>query len=94
MLITLTEPAGQIRSPSESLPLPLSPGESAVVRLAVLGLSNPEIASRRGCSPRTVANHLASAYRKLGVSGRRALRAYLLDHGEQLALAFSKDEGS
>lgn len=93
MLLTLPEPARQGRAPLGPAELPLSPGESAVVRLAVLGLSNPEIAKSRGCSPRTVANHLASAYRKLGVSGRRALRAYWLGHGEHLAVSLTKEEG-
>jgi len=61
----------------------LSPGEDAVVELAALGLSNREIALRRGCSVRTVANQLASAYRKLRVSGRRELRARLRSPSER-----------
>jgi DNA-binding CsgD family transcriptional regulator len=55
----------------------LSKGERAVVALAVFGLSNQEIARRRGSSPRTVANQLASAYRKLGVGSRAELLAQL-----------------
>jgi DNA-binding CsgD family transcriptional regulator len=53
----------------------LSPAERAVVALALEGLSNDQIACRRGSSTRTVANQLASAYRKLGVSGRAELAA-------------------
>jgi DNA-binding CsgD family transcriptional regulator len=53
----------------------LSPAERAVVALALEGLSNREIARRRGSSARTVANQLAAAYRKLGVSGRAELAA-------------------
>jgi DNA-binding CsgD family transcriptional regulator len=52
----------------------LSAGERAVVALARQGLSNQEIAKARGTSPRTVANQLASAYRKLGIDGRAGLR--------------------
>src|SRR5260221_10104077 len=55
----------------------LSKGERAVVGLAVFGLSNQEIARQRGSSPRTVANQLASAYRKLGVGSRAELLARL-----------------
>ena len=60
---------------------PLSRGEQEVVRLAARGLSNSAIAARRECSIHTVANQLASAYRKLGVSGRRELRAHLRQPG-------------
>jgi DNA-binding CsgD family transcriptional regulator len=55
----------------------LTPSEQAVVALAVAGRSNGAIAAARGCSPRTIANHLAAAYQKLGLSGRRELRARL-----------------
>jgi DNA-binding CsgD family transcriptional regulator len=53
----------------------LTPGERQVVRLAAEGLSNAAIARRRGRSPRTVANQLAAAYRKLGITSRRELQA-------------------
>ena len=53
----------------------LTPAERAVVALALEGCSNQEIARRRGASARTIANQLASAYRKLGVSGRAELAA-------------------
>ncbi|CAN5635655.1 hypothetical protein BH09MYX1_BH09MYX1_30760 [soil metagenome] len=55
----------------------LSESERAVVTLAVVGLSNGEIAARRSGSARTVANQLASAYRKLGVGSRAELLAHL-----------------
>src|SRR5688572_12972370 len=55
----------------------LSTGERDVVALAARGLSNQQIAKARNCATRTVANQLANAYRKLGVSGRRELRALL-----------------
>jgi DNA-binding CsgD family transcriptional regulator len=55
----------------------LTAGEQSVVDLALSGLSNPAIARKRQSSPRTIANQLASAYKKLGVGSRRELRARL-----------------
>ncbi|MGO1049042.1 helix-turn-helix transcriptional regulator [Crossiella sp. CA198] len=49
---------------------PLSTRESEVVRLAVSGLTDPQIALRLGVSVRTINNHLHRAYRKLGCAGR------------------------
>jgi DNA-binding CsgD family transcriptional regulator len=53
----------------------LTASERSVVELVVRGVSNPRIAALRECSPKTIANQLNAAYAKLGVSGRRALRA-------------------
>lgn len=53
----------------------LSDSEAAVILLALQGLSNLEIAGVRATSPRTVANQLASAYRKLGGVSRACLKA-------------------
>jgi DNA-binding CsgD family transcriptional regulator len=55
----------------------LSSRELAIARLAADRERNREIADRLGISPRTVENHLANIYRKLGVSGRDELRALL-----------------
>jgi DNA-binding NarL/FixJ family response regulator len=55
----------------------LTPAETAVAELAFAGLANEEIARARGRSARTVANQLASAYRKLGVGSRAELAARL-----------------
>jgi DNA-binding CsgD family transcriptional regulator len=55
----------------------LTAAERAVIELAARGLSNSEIARTRGRSARSVANQLATIYRKLGVSGRRELSAKL-----------------
>ncbi len=57
----------------------LTTAERAVVELAVEGLSNAQIAERRGSAVRTVANQMASTFRKLEVSSRYELAAlYLL----------------
>lgn len=49
--------------------------ERAVLRLLVDGASNVAIARARGCSPRTVANQVASLLRKAGARSRFELIA-------------------
>ena len=51
----------------------LSPREMEVVRLAQTGRTNREIAEELFISPRTVADHVASAISKLGVASKRSL---------------------
>jgi DNA-binding CsgD family transcriptional regulator len=53
----------------------LTASERDVAKLVVLGRSNAEIAHLRSSSVQTVANQLATIYRKLGVTSRRELRA-------------------
>src|SRR5262249_8382167 len=53
----------------------LTPGEREVIELVLQGQSNSEIARMRGTSFRTVANQIASIYRKVGVKSRRELFA-------------------
>lgn len=55
----------------------LTRAEREVVRDVLAGCATTEIARIRGRSPRTVANQLASIYRKLGVSSRAELAARL-----------------
>lgn len=56
----------------------LSPRETEVVQMAVLGLTNGEIARRLRVTPHAVKFHLSSVYRKLGVANRtEAAVAYL-----------------
>jgi DNA-binding CsgD family transcriptional regulator len=63
----------------QELPLPeLSTSERALALGVLMGCSNREIAQQRGVSPRTVANQLHSAFRKLRVSSRTELAALLL----------------
>ena len=54
----------------------LTDAERATIQLALVGLRNSEIATRRSVAARTVANQLASAYRKLGVGSRAELAAW------------------
>jgi predicted ATPase/DNA-binding CsgD family transcriptional regulator len=50
----------------------LSAREAEVLSLVAEGLADAEVAGRLHLSPRTVGNHLSSAYRKLGVGSRTA----------------------
>ena len=56
-------------------PAGVTESEWLVGLLVVAGHSNASIAAVRGVSPRTVANQLASLYRKLGVGPRSQLIA-------------------
>lgn len=56
----------------------VSPAEYAVLRLLVEGMSHAEMAKVRNTSVRTIANQLASAFHKLGVSGRSELLCQLV----------------
>ncbi len=55
----------------------LTPAERDVVSLIAQGLANADIARRRGSKPRTVANQLASIFRKLGACSRLEVQACL-----------------
>lgn len=56
-----------------SLQRQLSPREREVARLAAQGLSNQEIATHLGLSPRTVESHLLKSFRKLRITTRSDL---------------------
>jgi DNA-binding CsgD family transcriptional regulator len=58
----------------------LTAAEWRVAGLAVQGHSNREIAAARFITVRTVENHLASCYRKLGIRSRRELARALEAH--------------
>jgi DNA-binding CsgD family transcriptional regulator len=72
-LLLLSVPVESALDPSAARVL--TSAERAVIELTLDGLSNAAVARKRRCSPRTVANQLASAYKKLGVGSRRELRA-------------------
>lgn len=56
---------------------PLTPREREIATLAARGMASNDIAARLFLSPRTVSNHLQSAYTKLGVRRRSELAAAL-----------------
>jgi len=65
----------------------LSPAEKAVMRMRLEGKSHAEIAARRQTSRRTVANQVATAFHRLGVSCRSDLIELLIVSGEVLVPA-------
>jgi DNA-binding CsgD family transcriptional regulator len=65
---------GQLRRPQVGWDS-LTASELGVARLAAEGLTNPQIGDRLFVSPRTVATHLASVFRKLGITNRVQLAA-------------------
>lgn len=60
-----------------AVPSNLTKAERAVALLALEGRSDAEIAALRGVSRRTVANQIASVFKKLGVSSRVELATRL-----------------
>src|SRR5579871_2034315 len=61
-----------LNSPADSRMADLTDRELQLLELVALGNTNTAIARRLGISPRTVAHHLDSAYRKLDVTSRAA----------------------
>ncbi|MFC7616240.1 LuxR C-terminal-related transcriptional regulator [Actinokineospora soli] len=57
----------------------LSPREREVARMLVAGLTNKEVAERLFLSPRTIEQHVARLFRKLGINSRTQLRPHHLD---------------
>jgi DNA-binding CsgD family transcriptional regulator len=51
----------------------LTPSEARIAKLAAEGLANREIAQTLFVTSRTVENHLARIYQKLGVHSRKEL---------------------
>jgi DNA-binding CsgD family transcriptional regulator len=73
------------RAPSEetverALGASATRAEIGVAMLAAAGLSNAEIASRRGVSTRTIANQLARVFERARVSSRAELAAHVQAH--------------
>jgi DNA-binding NarL/FixJ family response regulator len=55
----------------------LTSREKQIVKLILEGLENKDIALRLNLSPRTVENHRAAAYHKIGVNSSAQLREKL-----------------
>ncbi len=64
--------------PADSLRARLTPSEFDVASLALEGHSHAEISRSRRRSPRTIANQMASIFRKFAVSGRGELRVKVI----------------
>jgi DNA-binding NarL/FixJ family response regulator len=58
----------------------LTPRERQVVRFAMDGLSNKEIAGRIGTSPKTVESHLSAIYDRFGILGGRIELSFRAAH--------------
>lgn len=81
-----------VARPDNELAEWLSPAEYAVTRLLIEGKSYQEMAKLRDTSKRTVANQLASAFHRLGISGRAELLCLLAKRklGDAPTLASTK----
>jgi DNA-binding NarL/FixJ family response regulator len=64
--------------PDLEFPVELSRAEAVVVRQLLAGFTHAEISAQRATSPRTIANQLAAAFKKLGVSGRASILQLLI----------------
>jgi DNA-binding CsgD family transcriptional regulator len=71
----------RVPRPDRALASWLAPAEHAVIALLIEGQSYAEIAQARNTSIRTVANQVASGFRRLGVSGRAELLCLLARWG-------------
>ena len=63
------------------LPMGITPRELDALTLAVIGLTNTEIAARLFISARTAGHHLESASAKLGAANRASCASIALFHG-------------
>jgi DNA-binding CsgD family transcriptional regulator len=69
-----------VTRPDLRFPVALSLAETEVLRGLLAGDTYAQISGARATSQRTVANQLATAFKKLGVSGRRATIERLIQH--------------
>jgi DNA-binding NarL/FixJ family response regulator len=73
-------------------PAAFSHRECEVLRLAITGHTNCQIASKLFLAESTVKSHLSSAYRKLGAGGRSDAARMIFDPDEGLAeMVFGRD---
>lgn len=76
----LDEQAPDVAAPVDR-PAGLSPREVEILRLVAGGESNQAIADRLVLSRRTVENHIANVYSKIGAANRVEATRFALDHG-------------
>jgi DNA-binding CsgD family transcriptional regulator len=72
-----------ISQPVPSPDAPLSEAEREVVSRYAEGHSLREVAQARGCSPRTIANQVQAAYRKLRVGSKSELVRALSERAQR-----------
>jgi DNA-binding NarL/FixJ family response regulator len=79
----LAEVRAALAEAGEAVALPdgLTARQAEVLGLLASGLSNKQIAGQLYLSPATVERHLATVYRKLGVTGRVEATRYAMAHG-------------
>ncbi|HWB78349.1 MAG TPA: HD domain-containing phosphohydrolase [Nannocystaceae bacterium] len=75
------EALGVARPRARALPAGLSQREVEVVVLVARGKTNREIGTLLGISARTVQNHVAHIFDKLGVSSRAGAALFAMEHG-------------
>jgi len=71
---------GHAERPRAPRPSGLSDREVDVLRLLALGLTNKEIATKLGISPKTVSVHLEHMYEKIGVTTRGAASLFAMQN--------------
>jgi DNA-binding CsgD family transcriptional regulator len=79
--LTFSQRTVTVRRPDSLLTKWLAPAEHAVIHLLIEGMTYAEIADVRRTSVRTVANQVASGFRRLDVSGRAELLCMLARWG-------------
>ena len=82
VLAAVLAAAGHVPPPRKrELPAGLSERDVEVLRLAVRGLSNRQIAEALVVAPKTVGHHIQHIYDKIGVSTRVGATLFALQHG-------------
>jgi DNA-binding CsgD family transcriptional regulator len=71
-----------VPGPAPKRGIDLTAQEFQIARLALDGLTNPEIGTRLFISPRTVQYHLRNMFKKLGITSRTQL-AKVLDRNSR-----------
>lgn len=85
--IFATALGGLVPWPLAALPSPLTAREDEVARAVAAGATSRSVAEAAGVSVRTVEHQLQSTYRKLGLSGRKDLAAFLAEPADTATAA-------